>query len=83
VYRINWLRARVKKMRWDEEALLIKMEMDWTLTFFRHSTERWTQLASSASLGARCYAERKSDMYSGFASHAANLFEAYHATSLY
>ena len=74
VYRINWLRARAKKMRWEEEVALIRKEMDWTVAFFLNSAETWKRLATSSSGGPRCYADKKSDMFRGLALHAETAF---------
>lgn len=74
MYRINWLRARAKKMRWEEEATLILKEMEWTVAFFENTAEKWKSFAVSTGGGASCYAFRKSDMFSGIAAKARKLF---------
>ena len=66
VYRINWLRARAKKLRWEEEIALIPREMEWTVLFFSHKSREWKGIAdTSERSGQRSYAERQSAMWQG------------------
>jgi hypothetical protein len=66
VYRINWLRARAKKIRWEEEIELIPKEMEWTVLFFKHKAEEWQSLVDIAGTsGQRSYAERQRAMWTG------------------
>jgi len=45
VYRISWLRAKSRKERWEEECVLLKSEMGWTINYYKHKSTEWTQLA--------------------------------------
>ncbi|KAF8952574.1 hypothetical protein BDZ97DRAFT_1768347, partial [Flammula alnicola] len=47
LYRVNWMRARAKMLRWEEESILIPSEMKWT-TFFFHN------LPTDGRHGKRC-----------------------------
>src|SRR5271156_5297859 len=71
VYQINWLRARAKKLRWEEEVELVSEEMHWTINFFENKANQWkATAASSARSGPRCYAERQISMWAGLAIQA-------------
>ena len=41
VYRVNWLRARAQKNRWEEEILLTQYEMKWVVNYFNHMALKW------------------------------------------
>ena len=61
VYRVNWLRAKARKERWEEEIELVRSEMDWTLNCFQHHEKEWKQRAKEAkSPGCVAYAWRQS-----------------------
>ena len=45
VYQINWLRARAKKFRWEEEVWLVPQEMSWTVNFFEKKAGEWLATA--------------------------------------
>lgn len=41
VYRVSWLRARARFLRWSEESRLVPMEMKWTVKWFSWQMEKW------------------------------------------
>jgi hypothetical protein len=41
VQRVHWLRARAQKARWQEEVTLLGYEMQWTVRYYMHMSERW------------------------------------------
>ncbi|KAF8949743.1 hypothetical protein BDZ97DRAFT_1935059 [Flammula alnicola] len=41
LYRVNWMRARAKMLRWEEESILIPSEMKWTMFFFHNRANGW------------------------------------------
>jgi hypothetical protein len=43
VYCVNWLRAKAHVDRWLEEATLVKHEMQWTIMWFQHQVNLWTE----------------------------------------
>jgi hypothetical protein len=43
VYRVNWLRARAHKNRWEEELPRTEREMVWTTRYFMHQRDKWYQ----------------------------------------
>ena len=75
VYWINWLRARAKKTRWSEEAILIPMEMRWTVNFFMNKVRAWEQLETgSTTQGVRAYASKQCALWRQLAECAIVLF---------
>ena len=75
VYRINWLRARAKKSRWEEEITLIRREMEWTQLFFNHKAKEWKDMADdSGTPGQRSYAEKQSAMWLGLSHESIESF---------
>ena len=75
MYRINWLRARAKKSRWEEESLLIPMEMNWTVNFFMRKAKEWQDLETgSLTKGPRAYASKQCAMWRQLAERASVLF---------
>ena len=41
VYRVNWLRARARAKRWNEEKDIVMKEMGWVVRTFQHMREVW------------------------------------------
>jgi hypothetical protein len=44
VYRVNWLRAKAAKARfdrWSEELMIVGHEMTWTVAWFEHQKGEW------------------------------------------
>ncbi|KAG1803526.1 uncharacterized protein HD556DRAFT_1303602 [Suillus plorans] len=78
VYRVNWLRTKALRDRWNEEVILVKHEMQWSINFFTHRAKQWLchmHNATSAGLtGHTCYAARQSHIYDLLAAHAEDAF---------
>jgi hypothetical protein len=74
VKRVHWLRARAQKMRWREECIILRYEMQRTVRFFLHKSTYWTQALSpegrELSPGAAAYAHRKVRMWCDLARYA-------------
>ena len=71
------MRARAKKSRWAEEAVLIPMEMEWTVSFFMTKVREWGELQTgSPTDGPRAYAFKQSAMWRQLAERATVLFNA-------
>ena len=47
VYRVNWLRARARAKRWNEEKIIVVKEMEWVVRTFGHMREVWEIRAES------------------------------------
>ncbi|KAG1784364.1 uncharacterized protein HD556DRAFT_1243099, partial [Suillus plorans] len=77
-YRVNWLRTKALRDRWNEEVILVKHEMQWSINFFTHRAKQWLchmHNATSAGLtGHTCYAARQSHIYDLLAAHAEDAF---------
>ena len=65
VYRLHWLRARARKHRWQEELLLTKYEMQWTVRFFMYMARLWQTRRDlpSSTPNKRAYAEERISMW--------------------
>ncbi|KAJ7457161.1 hypothetical protein B0H11DRAFT_2199920 [Mycena galericulata] len=69
-YRVNWLRAKARVMRWTEEKKIVSNEMVWTINSFKYYQEQWQQRVEDAGLrepGLRAYAEKQVDLWKSFA----------------
>ncbi|KAG1796924.1 uncharacterized protein HD556DRAFT_1441099 [Suillus plorans] len=77
-YWVNWLRTKALRDRWNEEVILVKHEMQWSINFFNHRAKQWLghmRNATSAGLtGHTCYAARQSHIYEQLAAHAEDSF---------
>ena len=43
VYRVNWLRAKARVDQWQEELILVKHEMQWTILWFQYQANLWRE----------------------------------------
>ncbi|KAG1721118.1 hypothetical protein EDB19DRAFT_2029710 [Suillus lakei] len=77
-YWVNWLWTKALRDRWNEEVMLVKHEMQWSINFFKHRAKQWLghmRDATSAGLtGHTCYAARQSHIYDQLAAHAEDSF---------
>ena len=77
VYRVNWLRAKARKERWEEEMELVKMEMEWTINSFEYKERLWKGIAEGAEReGHRAYGWKQSWMWGRRAKIVAATFES-------
>jgi len=77
VYRVNWLRAKARKERWEEEVELVKSEMDWTVNCFKKKERVWEEIAEAAERGGhRAYAWKQSSVWGEWATMAASTFKS-------
>lgn len=80
VYRVNWLRAKARYTRWQEEENLVSHEMQWTINWFKHQEVTWQkrmdslQQSGQATSGLHCYAEKQRHLWSEFAVTSSNAF---------
>jgi len=68
VYRVSWLRAKARYLRWEEEVRLVKLEMQWTVNWFRSQEGRWAGrlddlLDAERDEGLRCYCHKQIHMW--------------------
>ena len=75
VYRVNWLHAKARKERWEEEMELVMSEMNWTVNCFCHHERVWKQRAEEAkSPGHMAYAWKQSQTWGKWARVAEDTF---------
>ncbi|KAG1892841.1 uncharacterized protein F5891DRAFT_986362 [Suillus fuscotomentosus] len=78
-YRVNWLWTKALCDRWNEEVILVKHEMQWSVNFFTYKAKQWLSLMDNATYtgltGHACYAARQCHIYRQLAAHAAESFQ--------
>ncbi|KAG1870546.1 hypothetical protein C8R48DRAFT_670889 [Suillus tomentosus] len=78
-YRVNWLRTKALCDRWNEEVILVKHEMQWSVNFFTYKVKQWLSLMDNATYtgltGHACCAARQCHIYRQLAAHAAESFQ--------
>ncbi|THU79459.1 hypothetical protein K435DRAFT_697752 [Dendrothele bispora CBS 962.96] len=79
VYKVNYLRARARWDRWQEELILVKKEMEWRITWFEHAHEVWTKRSKleDMSEGAKVYAKLQAQKWGMFATRSRRAFGQY------
>ena len=72
VYRVNWLRAKARVDRWQEELILVKHEMQWTLLWFQYQANLWRErserVESILPTGHKSYAKKQEKLWNAFES---------------
>lgn len=77
VYRVNWLRAKARKERWEEEVELVKSEMRWTVNCFEYHERIWDKRAEEAkSEGQMAYAWKQKSTWGRWTKAAKDTFGA-------
>lgn len=78
VYRVNWLWTKVLCDGWNEEVMIVKHEMQWSINFFKHRAKQWLShmhnTTSAGLTGHTSYAARQSHIYNQLAAHAEHSF---------
>ena len=63
-------------MRWREECILVRYEMEWTVRYFSHKGDLWTLGdTTDVSPGAAAYAHRQVAMWCDLAHYADKSFK--------
>jgi hypothetical protein len=82
VSRVNWLRARARHQRWEEEIEIVKHEMIWTQLWFEHQQQVWERrrrdAAKSMSPGHEVYAAKQVWVWTQFWEDARKSFADVH-----
>jgi hypothetical protein len=79
VYRVNWLCAKARYTRWEEEHNLIPHEMQWTVSYFQYREKEWRERKAwiapddGRSPGLHAYAS-KQGMWKAFSEDAMSRF---------
>lgn len=72
---MNWLRAKARLTRWEEELRLVPHEMDWTVNWLRKKSMGWQDLSEVAKEAHMvAYAERQAAQWNHLASQAEKAF---------
>ncbi|KAG2110454.1 hypothetical protein BD769DRAFT_1365156, partial [Suillus cothurnatus] len=67
VYRVNWLKAKARWSRWQEELSLVRHEMGWTISWFKHHKKEWDRRGNQAIRpGDQAYAYQQVLMWGRF-----------------
>jgi hypothetical protein len=78
VMRVNWLRAKARHKRWEEEVLILTHEMIWTQKWFEHYQQKWEERMEGAKIagkmGNHAYAAKQVYIWSKFGEHARKEF---------
>ena len=77
VYRVNWLRARARAQRWNEEKDIVLKEMEWVIGTFRHMGGVWKARAEkmgNEKPGHKAYAARETERWNRWAGIAESKF---------
>ena len=78
---MNWLRAKARLTRWDEELRLVPHEMDWTVNWLKRKVTEWTELAGRAKESHMvAYAEQQAGDWEYLTLQAETSFEWVRAT---
>jgi len=73
VYRVNWLRARARAQRWNEEKEIVTKEMEWVVGTFRYMGKIWetrSRNMGNEKPGHRAYAMRETERWHRWAETA-------------
>ncbi|KDQ25213.1 hypothetical protein PLEOSDRAFT_1106154 [Pleurotus ostreatus PC15] len=66
-YRINYLRAKARRDRWEEELILLKKEISWALEWFQYQSDKWSKMADTeASCGLIAYCHKMAFVWKEF-----------------
>jgi hypothetical protein len=81
VYRVSWLRAKARYLRWAEEFRLVEYEMQWTVNWFRWKEMQWRQRLRDIEdeerpPGLDCYCHKQMVLWSSLAEQAQTKFSA-------
>ncbi|KAG2049659.1 hypothetical protein BDR06DRAFT_893341 [Suillus hirtellus] len=74
-YRVNWLKAKARWQRWEEELSLVQHEMGWTVGWFQQKKDEWHRRYHQAKkAGHQEYAQRQVLLWEKFELDAQNAF---------
>ncbi|KAG0703425.1 hypothetical protein DFH29DRAFT_874531 [Suillus ampliporus] len=74
-YRVNWLKAKARWSRWQEELSLVRHEMGWTINWFKYHQNEWERRGRQATRpGHKAYAYQQVLMWGRFVEDAEKTF---------
>ena len=77
---MNWLRAKARYTRWEEEHKLVRHEMEWTVKYFQYREKEWQERRLAVTddmvgaMGLRCYASKQGRVWRTFSENAMGRF---------
>ncbi|KAG2111109.1 hypothetical protein DEU56DRAFT_762242 [Suillus clintonianus] len=75
-YRVNWLKAKARWNRWEEELSLVQHEMGWTVSWFKYQEEKWQLRWHQATKpGHQPYAHKQVLVWKAFTAEAEEKFK--------
>jgi hypothetical protein len=81
VYRVNWLRAKARVDRWQEELILVKHEMQWTVLWFENQANLWRERSERVDgifpTGHQAYAKKQQKLWTSFRRKSFEQFALY------
>jgi hypothetical protein len=81
VYRVNWLRAKARVNRWQEELILVKHEMQWTILWFQYQANLWRERSERVDgifpTGHTSYAKKQQKLWNAFERKSSERFALY------
>jgi hypothetical protein len=81
VYRVNWLRAKARVDRWQEELILVKHEMQWTILWFQNQADLWRERSEredgNLPIGHKAYAKKQQKLWNMFQKKSSERFLMY------
>ena len=77
VNHVHWLHAHTQHLRWREECILVRYEMEWTMRYFLHKSDLW-MLGDHANVAssAVAYAHHQAAMWHDLAHYADQSFKS-------
>jgi hypothetical protein len=81
VYRVNWLRAKARFDRWQEELILVKHEMQWTILWFQYQANLWRERSERVDsifpIGHISYAKKQQKLWNALERKSSERFALY------
>ena len=77
VEQVNWLRAKARVDRWDEERVTVLQHMGNSIRYFEKMESEWLERAEKTeqySEGHRCYAYEQADIWNSLARRAVKAY---------
>ncbi|KAG1765578.1 hypothetical protein EDD22DRAFT_845369 [Suillus occidentalis] len=75
-YTVNWLKAKARWQRWEEELSFVQHEMGWIVSWFQHKKDEWHRRYQQATKpGHQAYAWQQVLLWEKFELDAQNAFK--------
>ena len=81
VYQVNWLQAKAHVDQWQEELMLVKHEMQWTILWFQYQANLWKERSERVDgilpMGHKSYAKKQQKLWKAFERKSSERFALY------